>query len=119
MKKTKIVATISDLNCDVEFLKKLYKSGVNAMRLNTAHQTLEDSKKVIANIRKVSSKIAIMIDTKGPEVRIMNLDENILVKSGDTILFSDKTGREADVLVNYDGFVEDVCVGVSFFLDDA
>jgi len=119
MKKTKIVATISDLRCDVEFLRELYKSGVNVMRLNTAHQSLEDSKKVVANIRAVSKKIAIMIDTKGPEVRVMNLEKEIVVKFGDIIRFSDKVGMKDVVLVNYDGFVTDVPVGSLMYLDDA
>ena len=41
MKKTKIVATISDKRCEVEFLEKLYRAGMNVVRLNTAHQDME------------------------------------------------------------------------------
>ena len=39
-KKTKIVATISDLHCDVEFIQQLFNNGMNVVRLNTAHQSL-------------------------------------------------------------------------------
>ena len=60
MKRTKIVATISDRKCDVEFLKELYEAGVNVVRLNTAHQTLEDAMKVVNNVRKVSDDIALI-----------------------------------------------------------
>ncbi len=121
MKKTKIVATISDLRCDVEFLRELYKSGVNVMRLNTAHQTLEASKQVVANIREVSDKIAIMIDTKGPEVRIRDLEKDIEVKVGDIVKFRSEAGsvdKEA-IYANYEGFVEDGPAGSLIFLDDA
>jgi len=42
MKKfTKIVATVSDRRCEVDFIKKLYKAGMNVVRLNTAHQDFE------------------------------------------------------------------------------
>ena len=72
MKHTKIVASISDLRCDVDFLKELYKAGVNVMRINTAHATVEGIKKIVKNIREVSPYLAILIDTKGPEIRDMN-----------------------------------------------
>ena len=75
MKKTKIVATISDKRCEVEFLEKLYRAGMNVVRLNTAHQDMEQALKVVENVRKVSDNIAILIDTKGPEVRTMLMDE--------------------------------------------
>jgi len=52
IKKTKIVATISDRRCDVEFIKQLYDAGMNVVRLNTAHQNLEQAKMVIENVRK-------------------------------------------------------------------
>ncbi len=121
LKKTKIIATISDLNCDVDFLKKLYTKGVNIMRLNTAHQSPKDTLKVVKNIRKVSDKIAILIDTKGPEVRITDLDKTIELKKGDKIFLkgskSDKSSRDC-VYVNYPKFVSDVPKNSRIFIDD-
>ena len=69
-KKTKIICTISDLNCDPYFLRKLYESGMNVVRINSAHASLEGAQKIVDNVRKVSDKIAILVDTKGPEIRI-------------------------------------------------
>ena len=69
MKKTKIVCTISDINCDVDFLKDLYDRGMNVVRMNTAHANDEGIHNLIANVRKVSKMIPILIDTKGPEIR--------------------------------------------------
>ncbi|HKL81938.1 MAG TPA: pyruvate kinase, partial [Desulfobacter sp.] len=43
MRKTKIVATISNLNCSVEFIETLYHAGMNVVRLNTAHMSHDDA----------------------------------------------------------------------------
>ena len=69
IKHTKIVATISDRRCDVEFIRSLYKAGMNVVRLNTAHMDEEGLNRVVMNTRMVSGRIGILIDTKGPEIR--------------------------------------------------
>ncbi len=76
MRLTKIIATISDKNCDVEFIKSLFEAGMNVARINTAHITLESGKVLIDNIRAVSESIAIMVDTKGPEIRTYNIQNS-------------------------------------------
>ena len=121
LKKTKIVATISDQNCDVDLIQKLYDAGMNVVRLNTAHQTFEDSLKVINNVRAVSKHIALLLDTKGPEIRTTEASEEIPVSFGDkvTIKADPKgiTSREC-IYVNYPGFVHDVPVGSCIMIDD-
>jgi len=120
-KKTKIVATISDKNCSYEFVKTLYEEGMNVVRLNTAHQTFSDTQKVIDIVRKVSDKIGILLDTKGPEIRITAVDDIIYVKKDDIILFkgdSDKISEGNTVYVTYDGFVKDVPVLSHILIDD-
>ena len=77
LKQTKIVATISDQRCDVDFIKQLFDAGLNVVRMNTAHAGREGFEKLIANVRTVSNRIAILMDTKGPEVRTTVLDEPI------------------------------------------
>ena len=86
-KYTKIVATISDARCDVDFIKQLYESGMNVVRMNSAHLQEEGFQKIIDNVRAVSNKIAILMDTKGPEVRTTALsgDSNILFSTGDIV----------------------------------
>ena len=66
MKQTKIVASISDRRCDVEFIRSLFLAGMNVVRMNTAHATEEGLKTIIRNTRAVSPHIGILIDTKGP-----------------------------------------------------
>ena len=84
-KKTKIVATISDLNCNPEFIKELNHNGMDVVRLNTAHQTHEQTRKVIDNVKSVSERIGILLDTKGPEVRTTTCDNPIEVTEGQEI----------------------------------
>ena len=47
LKKTKIVASISDLRCDVDFIRDLFNAGMNVVRMNTAHATREGFEKLI------------------------------------------------------------------------
>ena len=86
-KLTKIVATISDLRCDVPFVKSLYDAGMNVARINTAHVDFDATRQMIANIREVSKDIAILIDTKGPEIRTTEVEQPFQVKEGETIYF--------------------------------
>lgn len=120
-KKTKIVATISDRRCEPEFIKKLADAGMNVARLNTAHQSIEDTLKIVKNIRSVSDHIAILIDTKGPEIRTTTSDEKIIVKTGDTIRISGgpdkKTTREC-LYVSHPGFNNEIKVGDKVLIDD-
>ena len=62
-KYTKIVATISDARCDVDFIKQLYESGMNVVRMNSAHLQEEGFQKIIDNVRAVSNKIACLLYT--------------------------------------------------------
>ena len=122
-KKTKIVATVSDLKGNVEFIRELYNRGANVIRLNTAHQTPEDTRAVIENVRNASEKLAVLVDTKGPEMRTnLKIEEDLTIKTGDKVTFRSDgldvaTTREA-VQVNYLGFVKDVPVGARILIDD-
>jgi len=120
MRLTKIVASISDLRCDVDFIRNLHEAGMNVARINTAHITPETALNVIRNIRKVSNKIAILIDTKGPEVRTSKLASPISVKKGDILKVSGifEASEEDRLLVTYDKFQEDVEPGNRILIDD-
>ena len=120
-KKTKIVATISDRKCDVEFLKKLYEAGMNVVRINTAHQSPDDSIKVINNVREVSEKIAILLDTKGPEVRTNKSELDIDVIKCQRIEIKGNPAMESNkecLCVSYNRFVDDVPKGSNIYIDD-
>jgi pyruvate kinase len=124
MKKfTKIVATVSDMKCDEEYVRNLIKSGVNVVRLNTAHMNYEGMSKVIDTVRSISDKVALLVDTKGPEIRTTPTEDGskILVAKGDTIMVKgspeEKSNAEC-ICVSYNDFVSDLPLGSDILIDD-
>ncbi|MFA6335248.1 MAG: pyruvate kinase [Bacteroidales bacterium] len=122
-KKTKIICTISDKRCDPEFIQSLYKAGMDVVRINSAHTSLDSSLKIVENVRKVSDKIAILIDTKGPEIRITQMEnsDGFPVEAGDTVEFADDLkgiSRKGLLYTNYSNFVSEVPVGINILIDD-
>ncbi len=120
MRQTKIVATISDKRCDKAFIQSLYNAGMNVARINTAHITQESGLKMIHNIRAVSHSIAILIDTKGPEIRTCRTQNEVEVIKGQEVLFSHKKvkSKRTTVCVNYEKFIDDLSEGDSILIDD-
>jgi pyruvate kinase len=120
-KKTKIVATISDLHCDVEFIRQLFDHGMNVVRMNTAHQSIDETIKIINNVRAVSDKIALMLDTKGPEIRTTASDYKVAVKKGDRIAFRGDPLQPSTpdcIYVNYRNFADEIQPGKKILIDD-
>lgn len=120
-KHTKIVATISDKRCDVNFLAQLYESGMNVVRMNTAHLDKTGIDSIIDNVRAVSNNIAILMDTKGPEVRTTVNAEPIPFHIGETVKVVGDPTRETThdcIAVSYPDFVKDVQVGGDILIDD-
>ena len=122
LKQTKIVASISDLRCDVDFIKALFEAGMNVVRMNTAHANREGFENLIRNVRQVSNRIGILMDTKGPEVRTTNNAEgSIDYKIGDKVRIvgnpEQDTTREC-ICVSYPNFVHDLSVGAHVLIDD-
>ncbi len=120
-KRTKIVATISDKRCEPEFIGELYKEGVNVVRINSAHLNIEGALKIISNVRKVSDKIAILVDTKGPEIRTTQCDSPIELIKGETILMigdPDRASSEKAIYVTHKDIVSDVPTGSAILIDD-
>lgn len=121
MKKTKIVASISDRRCDKEFIRKLFFAGANVVRMNTAHATQDGIKEIIRNVREVSPHLALMIDTKGPEVRTTNTTAPIEYKAGDMVKIFGRPEMDSThdiVNVSYQDITKDVKVGDSMLFDD-
>jgi pyruvate kinase len=120
-KRTKIVATISDKNCEPEFIRELYEEGMDVVRINSAHLNLEGAQKIIDNVRKVSDKIAILLDTKGPEIRTTICDAPIPVKKGSNITITgnpEKKSSAGKIFVSLKTFAKDVPLGSMVMIDD-
>lgn len=123
MKKTKIICTISDANCEVGFLKELYREGMNVVRINSAHATIEGAQRIVDNVRAVSDKIAVLVDTKGPEVRLTAMENAVgfMVREGDILTIGNNSGSPSDARIlntNCPTFVQDVPVGAEILIDD-
>jgi len=120
-KRTKIVATISDKNCETGFIKELYEAGMNVIRINSAHLDIEGALRIIRNTREVSDKIAILIDTKGPEIRTTVCDAPIELKKGATINIIGDPGKKSSseaIYVTYEAFSSDIPLGSLILMDD-
>ena len=121
LKQTKIVATISDKRCEVDFIRQLFEAGMNVVRLNTAHLDFEGLDKLVNNTRAVSNRIAILMDTKGPEVRTTVAAQPIDFHAGDRVRIVGDPSRETTrecIAVSYPDFVRDVDAGVHVLIDD-
>lgn len=122
-KFTKIVATVSDKRCDVEFIKKLASAGVNVVRMNSAHLEYDGFKKIVDNTRAANSALAIMMDTKGPEIRTTatTTGDPIEFHIGDKVTFyGNPDGKTSSTIVNlnYTHFARIVKPGDRILIDD-
>ncbi|NLN29965.1 MAG: pyruvate kinase [Bacteroidales bacterium] len=120
-KRTKIVATISDKNCESDFIKDLYEAGMDVVRINSAHLEIEGALRIIRNVRKISDKIAILIDTKGPEIRTTDCDEPVNIEPGTVIRIAGDPGKKTTseiVHVNLRSIADYVPVGSRVMIDD-
>jgi pyruvate kinase len=125
-KKTKIIATISDRRCEVDFIRSLYEAGMNVVRINSAHVTPESATQVVKNVRAVSDRIAILIDTKGPELRITAMEEafaeGIPVRTDDAVRIKGTCNGELSsdkfLYVNDDHLYKAVPVNARILIDD-
>lgn len=121
-KFTKIVATISDRRCEVDFIRRLHNEGMNVARMNSAHLQREGFLKIINNVREVSNSIALLIDTKGPEIRTtMAENDRIELFADDKIKMvgnSSLISNKECIAVSYPHFVKDLQIGDDILIDD-
>ncbi|RIN35587.1 pyruvate kinase [Staphylococcus succinus] len=125
MRKTKIVCTIGPASESEEMLEKLIKAGMNVARLNFSHGDHAEHKARIDTIREVSKKlgktVAILLDTKGPEIRTHNMKDGVieLVKGSEVIVsMTEVEGTTEKFSVTYDNLINDVEEGSYILLDD-
>jgi len=127
LKKTKIVCTIGPKTESVETLKELLNRGMNVMRLNFSHGDYEEHGARIENLRKAiaetGKRAALLLDTKGPEIRTIKLEggKDVSIQAGQKFTFTtDKTviGNNERVAVTYENFAKDLKVGNVVLVDD-
>lgn len=94
---------------------------MNVVRMNTAHATIEGMKEIIKNVRAVSSHLALLIDTKGPEVRTTNVTEPLVYKTGEIVKIFGRPDVDTthDIInVSYVDIARDLKVGNDILIDD-
>ncbi|KAL8150565.1 hypothetical protein V2J09_020373 [Rumex salicifolius] len=124
LRKTKIVCTIGPSTSTKEMIWKLAECGMNVARLNMSHGDHKSHQKTIDLVKEYNAQfeekvIAIMLDTKGPEVRSGDVPQPILLEEGQEFSFTIKRGVSTvdTVSVNYDDFVNDVEAGDILLVD--
>lgn len=126
MRRIKIVATVGPVTESLEMLEKLIEKGVNVFRLNFSHGDHAWHGRVIDRIQKINKTraypCAIMLDTKGPEIRTGDLKVPIQLKKGKTLILTVDHASDYEasgkVSVNYDAFIYDVAVGDTILVDN-
>ena len=117
-KQTKIICTLALNRCEPDFIRQLVENGMDVVRLNTAHLDIAGAEQIVANIRAVSDRVGVLLDTKGPEVRTCNLEKTIYLKTGDTVEIGAHAVPQNGFQVSYSGFVEEVPLGSRVLIDD-
>jgi pyruvate kinase len=125
MRKTKMICTIGPVSEDVETLRQLIRYGMNVARLNFSHGTHEEHARRIQNIRQAAKEedkvVAILLDTKGPEIRTGDLEKpEVELVTGQSLILTTEPilGNEEIVSVSYPGLVNDVSLGSVILIDD-
>ena len=118
MRKTKIICTIGPASMNEEVLTQMAHAGMNVARMNFSHGDHAEQKEKMDLVKRVREKlqlpIAIMLDTKGPEYRILTFEGGKAeVKDGDTFIFTtdDIIGDSTRVSVSYKNLITDLAVG--------
>lgn len=125
MRKTKIICTIGPACDSVKQIKRLMLAGMNVARLNFSHGNFETRKQTIENIKTARAQLgmplAIMVDTKGPEIRIKKF-ENGFVNLKKNQLFTFTTnqilGNQTIVEIAYKNLVNQIKIGDTIFANN-
>ncbi|HNX28402.1 MAG TPA: pyruvate kinase [Syntrophomonadaceae bacterium] len=125
MRKTKIICTIGPASEKPEVLDKMIEAGMNVARLNFSHGTYEEHLMRIKNLRQAAARkgrpLALMLDTKGPEIRTGLLkDGKVLLQTGQRFILTTRTvpGDDKEVFINYPDLPREVKKGITILLAD-
>ena len=125
MRKTKIVCTLGPSTESEEVMRQLMLEGMAVARMNFSHGSHEEQKKRLDMVKKLREElhlpVAALLDTKGPEIRIGDVEGGKLeLKAGqDFILTTEEMlGTAGKVTITYKELYKDVCPGDSILIDD-
>ena len=125
IKKTKIVATLGPASSDRDTIKQMMVAGVNVFRINFSHADFDAAKERIQLIRDLNKElgynVGILADLQGPKLRVGKMKDDVVVETGDRIVFTTEKieeGTADHVYMNYQSFPKDVKAGERILLDD-
>ena len=125
MRKTKIICTMGPATDDDETLRNLMLAGMDVARLNFSHGTHEEALERINRIKRIREEldvpVAILLDTKGPEIRIKSFKNgSVRLKEGEkfTLYTTDVEGDETKVSITYKNLPRDISAGTRLLIDD-
>ncbi|MBO5460474.1 MAG: pyruvate kinase, partial [Ruminococcus sp.] len=126
MKKTKIVCTMGPSTDNKEVLRALMNNGMNVARFNFSHGTHEEQKQRMDLVKHLREEehcnVAILLDTKGPEIRTGRLKDGkkVVLEAGEDIVLTTEQieGDAQKVSISYEGLVEDIEKGQTILIDD-
>lgn len=125
MLMTKIVATLGPASSDIEVIKELIRAGMNIARINFSHGNYETHGKLINMLKKareqLKAPIALVLDTKGPEIRIKYFaKDKVYISQGSTFTLTtiDVEGDENKVSITYKNLPKDLNKGSRVLIDD-
>ncbi len=126
MKKTKIICTMGPNSDDEALMRKLVQGGMDVARFNFSHGTHEEQKTRMDMLKKIRDEekkpVAILLDTKGPEIRtgVLKDGKKVLLKAGEKLALTTEEieGDAGRVSITYPGLVEDVQAGSRILIDD-
>ena len=120
MRRTKIVCTLGPATDDYAVLKAMARAGMNVARLNFSHGDYEQHRSRIEMVKRARKElalpIAILLDTKGPEIRVKTFkDGKVELKKGDKFTFTTREieGDEKAVSITYEDLPKYVKKGKS------
>ncbi len=125
MRKTKIICTMGPATDDIEVLRAMARAGMNVARFNFSHGSHEEHKQRIDRVKAVREEynlpIALLLDTKGPEIRTGDMqDGKIFLKKGEQIRLTPRAclGTPNKISITYPDLYQDVQAGTSILIDD-
>lgn len=124
MRKTKIVCTLGPATDDEAILKQLILNGMNVARLNMSHGTHEEHKRRADMVKKLREEldvpVALLMDTKGPEIRTGKFENKVMLENGQKYVFSteERMGDETGCSITFKDLPKDVQNGTHILVDD-
>lgn len=118
------MATLGPASWNKETMLEMVKAGVSVFRINFSHGDHETHRRTIRIVREINEEYgyntATLADLQGPKLRIGDVEEGVILKPGDEILFSTEKilGNAKQVYMNYKQFAADVNEGEHILLDD-